>query len=224
MKQLAARQWELMEDGEILIPAPTTESKPLQPSSIYAINKRDHEEMFLVVGQALKIPTVALRLFNVYGSRQALSNPYTGVAAIFISRLLLDQPPLIFEDGEQRRDFVHVMDVAEAFAAALESEVPMWEVFNVGSGQSISIAEIAGVLASLLGKAIPPRILGMYRIGDVRHCTADISKIERVLGVRPRRGFAAGMAELIAWVGSVKPPVDRSPDSLRELERRKLLV
>jgi dTDP-L-rhamnose 4-epimerase len=224
MEQLSKHHWELMENGEVLIPAPTTELKPLQPSSIYAINKRDHEEMFLVVGRALNIPTVAMRLFNVYGSRQALSNPYTGVAAIFISRLLKNQPPLIFEDGEQRRDFVHVLDVAEAFAAALESEVPMWEVFNVGSGGSISIAQIAAVLANLLGKDIPPRILGKYRIGDVRHCTADISKIERALGVRPRRGFEAGMAELIDWVGSVKAPVDRSRASLEELERRGLLV
>ena len=107
-EQLVERCWELVEDSEALVPLPTTEDKLLQPASIYAVNKRDHEEMFLSVGRALGIPTVALRLFNAYGSRQALSNPYTGVAAIFISRLLNDQPPLIFEDGQQRRDFVHV--------------------------------------------------------------------------------------------------------------------
>ena len=114
--------WELVDDSEPLQPLPTTEDKLLQPASIYAVNKRDHEEMFLSVGRALEIPTVALRLFNAYGSRQALSNPYTGVAAIFISRLLNDQPPLVFEDGEQQRDFVHVQDVADAFATVLESD------------------------------------------------------------------------------------------------------
>ena len=118
-EQLSARQWELSASGEQLVPVATTEEKLLKPASIYAINKRDHEEMFLAVGMALQIPTVALRLFNAYGSRQALSNPYTGVAAIFISRLQNDQPPLVFEDGLQQRDFVHVQDVADAFVAAL---------------------------------------------------------------------------------------------------------
>ena len=131
LEQLIEKQWDLREHGEVLQPVPTTEEKALQPASIYAINKRDHEEMFLSVGRALGIPTVALRLFNVYGSRQALSNPYTGVAAIFISRLLNHQPPLIFEDGMQRRDFVHISDVAKAFCAALETDKPIYDAFNV---------------------------------------------------------------------------------------------
>jgi dTDP-L-rhamnose 4-epimerase len=223
-EQLAARRWELSIDGEELAPIATAEEKPLRPASIYAINKRDHEEMFLAVGHALQIPTVALRLFNAYGSRQALSNPYTGVAAIFISRLLNDQPPLVFEDGRQKRDFVHVGDVASAFVAVLESELAVWDVFNVGSGSPISIAEMASTLARMLDKSIAPEYLGKYRVGDVRHCFADISKIERTFGVRPQRSFDEGMQELISWVSEAKAPVDRSRASLAELEKQRLLV
>ena len=223
-EQLAARRWELSVDGEELAPIATTEEKPLRPASIYAINKRDHEEMFLAVGQALQIPTVALRLFNAYGSRQALSNPYTGVAAIFISRLLNDQPPLVFEDGRQKRDFVHVGDVANAFVTVLESELAVWDVFNVGSGSPIAIAEMASTLARMLDKSIAPEYLGKYRVGDVRHCFADISKIERTFGVRPQRSFDEGMQELISWVSQAKAPVDRSRASLAELEKQRLLV
>ena len=164
-EQLAEKDWELHDASGKLSPVPTTENKLLQPASIYAVNKRDHEEMFLAVGRALDIPTVALRLFNAYGSRQALSNPYTGVAAIFISRLLNDQPPLVFEDGEQMRDFVHVRDVANAFATVLESDKRLWDIFNVGSGSPVSVNEIARMLARLLQKNIAPEILQQYRGG-----------------------------------------------------------
>ena len=222
--QLEARQWEIMIDGEELEPVPTAEDKLLQPNSIYAVNKRDHEEMFLSVGRALQIPTVALRLFNAYGSRQALSNPYTGVAAIFISRLLNDQPPLVFEDGRQMRDFVHVQDVARAFATVLDSDRQTWDVFNVGSGTPISVNEIAAILARLLGKNIAPEVLNRYRVGDIRHCFGDISRIERAYGFKPERDMETGMAELIDWVSRTKPPVDRSAESLAELARGKLVV
>ncbi len=222
--QLEARQWEIMVDGEALEPVPTTEEKLLQPNSIYAVNKRDHEEMFLSVGRALQIPTVALRLFNAYGSRQALSNPYTGVAAIFISRLLNDQPPLVFEDGRQMRDFVHVQDVARAFATVLDSDRETWDVFNVGSGSPVSVNEIAGVLARLLGKNIAPEVLNRYRVGDIRHCFGDIAKIEQAYNFRPERDMETGMEELIAWVSRTKPPVDRSAECLAELTRGKLVV
>ena len=222
--QLEARQWEVMIDGEALEPVPTAEDKLLQPNSIYAVNKRDHEEMFLSVGRALRIPTVALRLFNAYGSRQALSNPYTGVAAIFIARLLNDQPPLVFEDGRQMRDFVHVQDVAQAFATVLDSDRETWDVFNVGSGAAISVNEIAGLLARLLGKNIAPEVLNRYRVGDIRHCFGDTSKIEQAYGFKPKRDMETGMEELIAWVSRVKPPVDRSAQCLAELTRGKLVV
>ena len=222
--QLEARRWEIMIDGEELEPVPTAEDKLLQPNSIYAVNKRDHEEMFLSVGRALQIPTVALRLFNAYGSRQALSNPYTGVAAIFIARLLNDQPPLVFEDGRQMRDFVHVQDVARAFATVLDSDRETWDVFNVGSGSPISVNEIAGVLARLLGKNIAPEVLNRYRVGDIRHCFGDISKIERAYGFKPRRDMDSGMEELIAWVSRTRTPVDRSAECMAELTRGKLVV
>jgi dTDP-L-rhamnose 4-epimerase len=188
------------------------------------VNKRDHEELFLAVGRALEIPTVALRLFNAYGSRQALSNPYTGVAAIFISRLLNDQPPLVFEDGAQMRDFVHVADVAEAFATVLESDKPLWDVFNVGSGRAISIEGMARTLARLLTKNIAPEILGRYRVGDIRHCFADIGKIRGAFGITPKRDFEAGMAELITWVRSTAKPIDRSEQSMAELANSGLVV
>ena len=223
-EQLVNRHWELVEGNETLKPLPTTEDKLLQPASIYAVNKRDHEEMFLSVGRALEIPTVALRLFNAYGSRQALSNPYTGVAAIFISRLLNDQPPLVFEDGEQRRDFVHVQDVADAFATVLDSDQRIWDAFNVGSGKPITVTQMASVLARLLHKNIAPQIMNKYRVGDIRHCFADITKISKVFGFQPRRSFEAGMAELIQWVATAKAPVNRSQESLAELQRSKLLV
>ncbi|WP_378943068.1 NAD-dependent epimerase/dehydratase family protein [Mesorhizobium sp. ANAO-SY3R2] len=176
------------------------------------------------VGRTLEIPTVALRLFNAYGSRQALSNPYTGVAAIFISRLLNDQPPIVFEDGEQRRDFVHVMDVANAFATTLESAKEVWDVYNVGSGRSITVNEIARTLARLLRKNIAPEILNKYRVGDIRHCFADISKLERDFGIRPERNFEKGMEELIAWVETAKKPVDKSGRSMAELAASRLVV
>jgi dTDP-L-rhamnose 4-epimerase len=223
-EQLAARQWELSLDGQELVPIATAETKLLKPASIYAVNKRDHEEMFLAVGQALQIPTVALRLFNAYGSRQALSNPYTGVAAIFISRLLNDQRPLVFEDGRQQRDFVHVGDVADAFLTVLESDAPVWDVFNVGSGKPITVADMAVTLARMLGKSIEPEFLGRYRVGDIRHCFPDLSKIQAQFAFAPRRTFDAGMQELITWVSATKAPVDRSQASMAELEKQKLIV
>lgn len=223
-EQLAERQWDLSLDGQALTPVATTEEKPLKPASIYAINKRDHEEMFLAVGRALQIPTVALRLFNAYGSRQALSNPYTGVAAIFISRLLNDQPPLVFEDGAQQRDFVHVHDVANAFATVLDSDQAVWDAFNVGSGRPITVAQIAETLARKLGKSIQPQFLGKYRVGDIRHCFPDVSKVDKAFGFKPQRSFDAGMEELIAWVQEAKAPVDRSQAIVAELEKSKLLV
>ena len=223
-EQLQTKQWELVEGKDQLDPVPTSEAKLLQPASIYAVNKRDHEEMFLSVGRALDIPTVALRLFNAYGSRQALSNPYTGVAAIFISRLLNDQPPLVFEDGEQKRDFVHVRDVANAFATVLESDKQIWDVFNVGSGNAITVNEMAKTLARLLQKNIAPDVLQQYRVGDIRHCFADISKLKSVFGISPQQDFEKGMAELIEWVQVAKKPVDKSSESMSQLKSSGLVV
>ena len=169
--QLAAKQWELLaEDGGPLEPEPTAETKPLRPTSVYAVNKRDHEELFLSVGAAYGIPAVALRFFNVYGERQALSNPYTGVAAIFSSRLLNDNRPLVFEDGRQTRDFIDVRDLVRGCALALGADEADGTTLNLGTGRATSILEVARTIAAGLGKEIEPEIVEPYRAGDLRHC------------------------------------------------------
>jgi dTDP-L-rhamnose 4-epimerase len=201
--QLEQKQWELIDaEGGKLTPVPTTEDKKILPESIYAINKRDQEEMCLVVGKAYNIPTVAFRMFNVFGPFQALSNPYTGVAAIFSSRLLANQPPLIFEDGNQKRDFIYAEDVARAYSMALTNENVNGKALNLGSGQSISIAEIAQTIARLLKKAIAPTVTANFREGDIRHCFADITLIKELLGWQPQFTFEQGMQQLIDWLST----------------------
>lgn len=187
--------------GDEARPLPTDEAKPLYPTSIYAITKRDHEEMFLCFGRAYGIPAVALRFFNVYGPRQALSNPYTGVAAIFCSRLLNHQPPVIYEDGLQSRDFIHVQDVVQASLLAMESSEADYEVFNVGTGTPMTILEVSRVLIDNLADGeLEPVVVGQYRRGDVRHCFADIRKIQERLDFRPEVSFEEGVSDLISWV------------------------
>ena len=208
--------------SETLIPLPTTEEKLLQPASIYAVNKRDHEEMFLSVGRALGIPTVALRLFNAYGSRQALSNPYTGVAAIFISRLLNDQPPLMFEDGEQRRDFVHVRTCQRLRGCPGERPAGLGRLQRRQRTADHG-NEMARVLARLLHKNIAPEILKSTASATSVIASRTSPRSTR-LGFRPRRAFEAGMDELIEWVTTAKAPVNRSVESLAELQRHKLVV
>jgi len=221
--RLAERQWELFDSNsnEPLIPIPTAEDKPLHPTSIYAISKRDQEEMCLAVGRAYNIPTTALRLFNVYGPRQALSNPYTGVAAIFSSRLLNGKPPLIFEDGLQSRDFVHVQDVVQALLLAMEREEANYEAINVGTGRPITILEIAEALIRELQVAIEPQILNQYREGDIRHCFADISKAQRLLGYQPTVMFENGIGDLVEWLRQ-QSAEDRVEAATAELEARGL--
>jgi dTDP-L-rhamnose 4-epimerase len=199
--QLAAHEWEVLaDDGTPLQPEPTAETKPLRPTSIYAINKRDHEEMFLAVGAAYGLPAVALRFFNVYGERQALSNPYTGVAAIFSSRLLNDRPPVVFEDGSQTRDFVDVRDIARCCALALERDGADGRTLNVGTGLPTSIGEVARVIAAGLGKEIESEVRNEYRAGDIRHCYADTRLADELLGFRAEIPFETGMQELLAWL------------------------
>jgi dTDP-L-rhamnose 4-epimerase len=223
--QLAARRWEPRgADGAVLTPVPTPETKPPSLSSIYALNKFEQERSSLLFGEAYDIPTVALRFFNVYGPHQALSNPYTGVLAIFASRLLNDKPPMIFEDGGQRRDFVSVADVARACALALERDGLQQEVLNIGSGSSVTVNEIALRLARILGKDdIAPDISGEYRVGDIRHCFADISRAREVLGFEPAVELDHGMAELAAWLEG-QAADDRVEEARRELSSRGLTV
>jgi dTDP-L-rhamnose 4-epimerase len=199
--QLAERRWEVLaEDGTPLEPEPTAETKPLRPTSIYAVNKRDHEEMFLAVGAAYGIPTVALRFFNVFGERQALSNPYTGVAAIFASRILNDRAPVVFEDGEQTRDFIDVRDIARGCSLALCGDRADGRTLNLGTGVPTSVREVGRVIAHGLGKDIEPEIVNQYRAGDIRHCYADTRLAEELLGFRAEISFEAGMEELLAWL------------------------
>ena len=199
--QLAGRNWNVLaDDGTPLEPEPTAETKLLRPTSIYAIGKRDHEEMVLAVGAAYGIPAVALRFFNVYGERQALSNPYTGVAAIFSSRLLNDRAPLVFEDGNQTRDFVDVRDIVRCCALALQGHGADGRTLNVGTGRPTSIGEVAQVIARGLGKEIAPEIVNEFRAGDIRHCYADTQLANELLGFRAEIPFEAGMQELLAWL------------------------
>lgn len=221
--QLRAHDWAVYgPDGQPATPIPTDEEKLPQPTSVYAVTKRDQEELFLAVGSAYDIPTVALRFFNVYGPRQALSNPYTGVAAIFSSRLLAGRPPVVYEDGEQTRDFVHVSDIVQATVLALERSGADGQVVNVGTGQAITIREVAQTLARVLGRPIEPEITGRYRAGDIRHCVADISRARRLLGYEPRVAFEEGMTQLAEWVAE-QPPDDRFDEARQALEARRLI-
>jgi dTDP-L-rhamnose 4-epimerase len=218
-EQLERREWEL--PG--LEPLPTPERKRTVASSIYALTKFDQERASLVVGAAYGIPTVALRLFNTYGTRQALSNPYTGVLAIFAARLLNDRPPLIFEDGLQRRDFVSVHDVARAFALALERDAADGESMNVGSGRSVTVREIGEQLAATVGKRMEPEVTGEYRVGDIRHCFADIALARERLGYEPQVSLEDGLVELAAWLeGQVAD--DRVDAAASELADRGLRI
>jgi dTDP-L-rhamnose 4-epimerase len=225
LDQLKAGRWELETDGgERLDPVPTPETKTPALGSIYALNKYNQERMCLIVGRAYGIDVVATRFFNVYGPHQALSNPYTGVLAIFGARLLNGKPPLVFEDGMQRRDFVHVRDVARACRLALETQAAAGHVINIGSGQSRTVLDVARLLAEATGHdGIEPQRTGKYRVGDIRHCFADISLARQVLDFEPRVGFDDGLAELAQWL-STQVAIDRVDQATEELARRGLVV
>jgi dTDP-L-rhamnose 4-epimerase len=210
-------------DGGPLLPVPTPEWKRPSLASVYALTKFAQERLTLMVTPAYGMQGVALRLFNVYGPGQALSNPYTGVLAIFASRLINGERPLVFEDGEQRRDFVHVSDVATAFVLALEHPAAPGGVFNIGSGQDRSVSDVARALAAAVGRpGLRPEILGKARAGDVRHCFADIGLARRALGFRPQREFASSVAELAEWLARQRAE-DKIADACRELEARGLV-
>jgi dTDP-L-rhamnose 4-epimerase len=211
-------------DGTILHPVPTPESKLPSLSSVYALSKYDQERLCLLFGEAYGVPTIALRFFNVYGPYQSLSNPYTGVLAIFASCLLNGRPPLIFEDGEQRRDFVSVHDVARACRLALTEEGVAGRVVNVGSGTSVSINEVARRLGRIFGgSSVEPEITGRYRVGDIRHCFADVSLAHDLLGYEPQVDFDDGLSELAGWLGG-QVSVDSLDIATSELEARGLTL
>jgi dTDP-L-rhamnose 4-epimerase len=223
-EQLASRRWDMLCPvcSQPCSPAPTPESKPLFPTSVYAVNKRDHEELFLSVGDAYGIPVSAMRFFNVYGERQALSNPYTGVGAIFASRLLNDKPPVVFEDGGQSRDFIHVHDIARGCLLAIENDNSDGLVFNLGTGRKLSIIDVGRAIACELGKPSDNFIVNnQYRAGDIRHCYADVSRAEKLLGFQASITFEDGVSELCTWVGN-QTAVDMVDKATEELKIRGL--
>ncbi len=209
--------------GTELLPVATDEQKPVDLASVYALTKYAQERQVLIFGEAYGIGALALRLFNVFGPGQALSNPYTGVLANFASRLANGEPPMIFEDGEQQRDFVHVRDVARAFRLALEANEVAGEVINIGSGKAYAIRDVAELLADAMGvPQLRPEIMKKARAGDIRNCFADISRARALLGYEPRHHLEQSLSELVDWVRGSKA-VDRGAQMRRELEARGLV-
>jgi dTDP-L-rhamnose 4-epimerase len=218
VEQLKTAQWNMYCDacGGLLEPIPTDETKPSEINSIYALSKRDQEQMCLIFGRTYGLPVTALRFFNIYGPRQALSNPYTGVAAVFASRMLNGKPPLIFEDGQQMRDFVHVGDVVRANILAMERPESNGHVINVGCGKPITICQVAEKLARALGKDVFPTITNRFRAGDIRHCYADITKARTLLGYEPQVTHEEGFRKLAEWLGGQEAN-DKAEMMLKEL-------
>jgi dTDP-L-rhamnose 4-epimerase len=225
ISDLKAGRWELYnENGEELQPVPTSELKQPVLGSIYALSKYDQEQMCLMIGRAYNIPVVALRFFNVYGTRQALSNPYTGVLAIFASRYLNERPPVIFEDGNQKRDFIHVKDVARACILAGEADKGNGKVINIGSGNDYTINFLAEKLAEVMGKThIRPDLTGKYRAGDIRHCFADTERAVTLLGFTPEVELEDGLAELAQWLEG-QEAYDKVDFAGQELIKRGLAI
>lgn len=223
-EQMKKGTWELScgKCGSELKKVPTTEETVQDANSIYALSKKDQEEMFLMIGKTYGLPAVALRYFNVFGPRQSLSNPYTGVAAIFMSRVKNGNSPVIYEDGLQTRDFISVHDVAEANMLAMEKNSANYEVFNVGSGKARTIKEIAETIIKLQGSSVKPDITNKFRKGDVRHCFADTSKIKSRLEFEPKVSFEEGMRELLKWSESVEA-VDGFEKASNELKNKGLI-
>ena len=224
LESIKAGRWEVMDgSGHAAAPVPTDETKEPSLSSVYALTKYDQEKMCLMVARAYNMPAVAMRFFNVYGPRQSSSNPYTGVVAIFSARLMNGRPPLIYEDGLQKRDFVSVHDVAKACVLALETRAAEFMSFNVGSGQSYTMSEIAGRLSEIFAVDISPEIVGKYRVGDIRHCFADIALAGRVLGYAPSVSLDQGLLELRGWLEG-RAHHDRVAEASAELDGRGLTI
>jgi dTDP-L-rhamnose 4-epimerase len=222
--QIKNRTWDPVgPNGEPLTPVATDETKQVSLSSIYALTKYVQEQQVLIAAQAYGMGAVALRLFNVFGPGQALSNPYTGVLAIFASRLLNNERPMVFEDGKQKRDFVHVDDVARAFRLAMSTPEANGQTMNIGAGDPHSVSQVGSLLANAMGREIDPEVLNEARAGDIRHCFGDLSKAERVLGFRPEYRLADKLGELAEWVAR-QQATDRGREAKRELEARGLVV
>jgi dTDP-L-rhamnose 4-epimerase len=222
---LQARAWDHVCPvcGGSLRPVPTSEDKRLDPGSVYAISKLDQEWYVLGVTRAYGIPSVALRYFNVFGPGQALNNPYTGLCANVIARLMNDRPPLIFEDGRQMRDFVHVDDIVTANVLALESDKVNREAINVGSGRATTVLDIAQLICGAMDKPPTCELANEFREGDIRHCFADISRARAVLGFEPSIEMQAGIEGLVSWVRT-QPGIEDHVSALAEALRARGIV
>lgn len=206
----------------LLRPLATLESDRFEATSIYAVTKMAQEELVLNYGTAYAVPSIALRFFNVYGPGQSLSNPYTGAAAIFMSRFKNGNAPIVYEDGLQSRDFVSVHDVVQAIRLSLKKTMMNRRIFNVGTGIATSILDLALVIGGLTGSKVAPKAVHKFRTGDVRHCYADIGAIRESLGYRPKVALGDGLRELVDWAGSVEAK-DMFDHAQRELVRRGLV-
>jgi dTDP-L-rhamnose 4-epimerase len=224
-ERLRRREWESRcpDCGAGALPVSTREDAPLRPTSVYGITKRDQEELVLVLGRAYGLETVALRYLGVYGPRQALANPYTGVAAIFAARVLNGRAPLVFEDGGQIRDLVHVSDVVRATRAAMEAPPATGRAINVATGRRVRILELARMLARALGSGLQPNVTGEFRAGDIRHCFADVSRARELLGFEAAVTLDRGLPELAAWVAEQRV-VERGDEAVAELRARGLVA
>jgi dTDP-L-rhamnose 4-epimerase len=200
--QLQERRWEVhcADCGGVLLSRPTAETKHSEVQSLYALSKRTQEELCLIFGRTYGVPVTALRLFNVYGPGQSIGNPYSGVATLFAARLLENEAPLLFEDGEQMRDFVHVRDAVQANLLAMERTASNGEVINVGYGAPIRMRRVAELLAKALERPIEPVVTQRFRAGDIRHCYADVTKARKLLGYQPKVTHEQGLRELALWV------------------------
>jgi dTDP-L-rhamnose 4-epimerase len=207
-----------------MVPVATQEDDRTNPASIYAATKLAQEDLVRIACGALGIGYAILRLQNVYGEGQSLNNPYTGILSIFSTKVRRGADLPLFEDGEETRDFVHVDDVAEALSRALTQPDPANAVINVGSGIATSVAEVARLLNEALGGNSALRVTGEYRLGDIRHNFADISRLERVLGFRPRVTLDQGLARFADWVLSQELPDDQLDRANAELRARKLMA
>jgi len=224
LEQLQSRHWEQVcpKCAMTVNPIPTNEEKPIFPTSIYSITKRDQEDSCLTVCRAYRIPCVALRYFNIYGPRQSISNPYTGVLAIFMSRLKNNNPLVVFEDGLQTRDFIHVSDIVKANLLSLKEEAD-YEMFNVGTGKANNLLEIISFFSETLNIKIDPQPTKKYRQGDIRHCFADISKIQAKLGFSPSMGLKEGIKDLCGWAQNQSAD-DQVSRAMGELDKKGLII
>lgn len=210
-------------DGELLSSLPTDEDSKIHPVSIYGITKQSQEQMVMTACSSIGIAAVSLRFQNVYGEGQSLLNPYTGILSIFSSQILNDNDINVFEDGKESRDFIHVDDAVDAIIKSIENEAANDEVFNVGTGVQTTVIEIAEYLRKLYKKNVGITISGQFRIGDIRHNFADISKIQSKLNFEPKISLEEGLSRFTNWVLQQDIQDVKLQESLEEMKRKGLL-